>query len=85
MTQVLDGASGCLDQIAACSLEISVIPLYGGMTHYTESLALYERLGFELVVLLVVNGRNGFILEFDAVMARPGALIRATPFVGHTR
>jgi hypothetical protein len=75
--EVVEGASGCLDQVLGVQSEISVIPLYNGMPHYTESLALYERLGFALVDLFVVNRQDGFVLEYDCVMARPGALSAA--------
>jgi hypothetical protein len=47
------------------------------MPHYTESLARYERLGFELMDLFVVNRTpDGRVLEYDCVMARAGALRR---------
>ena len=55
--------------------EISVIPLYDGMPHYTESLMRYEQFGFELTNLFVVSRtRDGRVVEYDCVMARPGEL-----------
>jgi FkbM family methyltransferase len=71
--EVIEGASGCLDQVLGIQSEISVIPLYDHMPHYTESLVRYERLGFALVDLFVVNRRDGFVVEYDCMMARPGA------------
>jgi hypothetical protein len=57
--------------------EISVIPLYEGMPHYTESLACYEQFGFALMNLFVVNWTpDGRVVEYDCVMARLGALQR---------
>jgi FkbM family methyltransferase len=73
--QVLEGASRCIDQILGVQSEISVIPLYEGMPHYTESLARYERSGFQLMNLFVVNRTSdGGVLEYDCVMARSAAL-----------
>lgn len=72
--QVLEGASGCLDQIVGMQSEISVIPLYHGMAHYTELLARYERLDFALVDMFVAYRQDGFVGEYDCVMARPSAL-----------
>jgi FkbM family methyltransferase len=73
--QVFEGATGCLGQIMGIQSEISVIPLYVGMPHYTVSLARYEQSGFELTDLFVVNRtRDGRVLEYDCVMARPNAL-----------
>jgi FkbM family methyltransferase len=70
-SQVLRGASGCLDQIMGIQSEISVIPLYVGMPHYTESLAQYEQLGFELMDLFVVSrAPDGRVVEYDCVMVK---------------
>ena len=74
-SQVFEGAGACLDQIMGLQSEISVVPLYDGMPHYTESLARYERFGFELTNLFVVNRtRDGRVVEYDCVMARRGGL-----------
>ena len=79
-SQVVDGASGCLEQIVGMQSEISVIPLYIGIPHYTESLAQYERLGFELMNMFAVNRmRDGRILEYDCLMVRPTALRGSWP------
>jgi FkbM family methyltransferase len=73
-SQILDGAMGCLDQIVGMQSEVSVIPLYHGMMHYTESLARYEQFGFGVVDLFVVNRREDFVLEYDCILAKPSAL-----------
>jgi FkbM family methyltransferase len=73
--EVLKGARGCIDQIMGIQSEISVIPIYEGMPHYTESLACYERCGFDLTNVFVVNRtQDGRVLEYDCVMARSAAL-----------
>jgi FkbM family methyltransferase len=72
--QVIEGATECLEHVVGMQSEISVIPIYQGMQHYTESLAHYERLGFALADLFVVSRQNGFVVEYDCIMARPNEL-----------
>lgn len=69
--QVIDGASGCRDLIIGIQSEISVVPIYDGIPHYTESLASYERLGFKLMDLYPVTRMpDGQVREYDCVMVR---------------
>jgi FkbM family methyltransferase len=71
-TQVIAGAGAVLDHVRLLQSEISVEPLYDGMTHYTDALRGYEELGFRLMDLFVVNRtREGGVLEYDCLMARP--------------
>lgn len=75
-SQVLDGASACIDQIVGMQSEISVIPIYDGMLPYTDSLSHYERLGFALMDLFPVNRTpEGCVMEYDCVMARTRELV----------
>lgn len=67
---VIRGAGSWLENIVGLQSEISVEPIYEGMTPYTESLAAYHALGFGLVDLQVVTRKaNGMILEYDCLMA----------------
>jgi FkbM family methyltransferase len=69
--QVMEGAVACMPLVRGIQSEISVVPLYEGMTHYTDSLANYEALGFSLMDMFVVNRMpDGRVLEYDCVMAR---------------
>jgi hypothetical protein len=78
--EVLDGAKQCLPLIVGLQSEISVVPLYDGMVPYTESLASYQRLGFELMGLYVVNTTSDRrILEYDCLMARSTELRSTQP------
>jgi FkbM family methyltransferase len=78
--QVFDGAERCLSQIVGLQSEISVIPLYEGMPHYTQSLLRYEQAGFELMDMFVVNRtRDGRVLEYDCLMGRISDLPEADP------
>ena len=70
-SQVMEGATNCLDQVFGLQSELSVTPLYENMPHYTEALANYEALGFQLMDMFVVNRtENGAVLEYDCLMAR---------------
>lgn len=69
---VAAGAGAVLDHVRLLQSEISVEPLYDGMTHYTDALRGYEERGFRLMDLFVVNRTSdGGILEYDCLMARP--------------
>lgn len=68
---VIRGAGALLDHVRLLQSELSVEPLYDGMTPYTAALAEYEALGFRLMDLFVVNRTaSGGILEYDALMAQ---------------
>ena len=59
------------EKILGLQSEVSVVPLYDGMPHYTKSLETYERLGFGLVDLFVVNRtKEGHVMEYDCIMER---------------
>lgn len=64
---------GDMQDIALLQSEISVVPLYEGMPHYTDALMCYEKAGFQLLDLFVVNRTpSGGVLEYDALMSRQG-------------
>lgn len=68
---VVAGAGAVLPLVQLLQSELSVQPLYDGMTPYTEALAAYGDLGFALHDLFVVNRTaDGGILEYDALLAR---------------
>lgn len=69
--QVFDGATRYAEQIVGIQSEVSVIPLYEGMPHFTESLAHYESFGYQLVDLFAVSRlRDHRVVEYDCVMIR---------------
>ena len=68
---IIEGAGNYLEKIFGLQSEVSVVPLYDGMPHYTKSLETYERLGFGLVDLFVVNRtKEGRVMEYDCIMER---------------
>lgn len=66
--EVLRGATQVLGHVVLFQSEVSVIPLYEDMPHYTEALAHYEAFGFELQDLFVVSRRGLRPVEYDAIM-----------------
>jgi FkbM family methyltransferase len=68
---VFQGAEGCINEIRGLVSEISVRPLYKNQPHYLESLGTYERAGFDLYHLSVVNRESGGGLqELNAYLKR---------------
>jgi FkbM family methyltransferase len=70
--EVLAGASGVLDRVRGVQTEVSVKPIYDGMTPWTQSIQRLEGLGYELSGLFPVNlDRRMRVIEFDCVALRP--------------
>jgi FkbM family methyltransferase len=68
---VLRGAGSWLPRILGLQSEVSVVPIYENMMPYTDALAAYHGMGFELMHLQVVNRTgSGGVLEYDCLMAR---------------
>lgn len=61
--------------IVALQSEVSLIPLYQDMPHWTESLAEYERGGFGIVGMYPVSRDDGRVIEFDCLLSRPSAYL----------
>ena len=74
--QAFAGAGDRVDDLLAMQSEVSMVPLYEGMPHFTEQLATYERAGFELTGMFPVirDGRTMRVIEFDAMMVRTAAV-----------
>jgi len=71
--EVFAGASGRVDQIVALQSELSVVAIGEGMPTYLQALAEYQQHGFELTGLYpIARDKRARIIEFDAVMVRPG-------------
>jgi FkbM family methyltransferase len=69
--EVFNGAAGCIAEICGIQSELSVQPLYEGMPHYLEALETYERAGFDLHNLSVVNRESdGGLVELNCFMRR---------------
>ncbi|HEX5506079.1 MAG TPA: FkbM family methyltransferase [Thermomicrobiales bacterium] len=72
--EVLRGAAGCLDRIAALQTELAVTPIYEQMPDFQEALASLRPMGFEVGTLFPVSHDPHLrLVEFDCVMLRVGA------------
>jgi FkbM family methyltransferase len=74
--EVIKGCGSLLDLTMGVQCELSVIPMYKNMVHYTDALGFLEKLGFSLLDLNVVKrADDGSVMEYDCVMARAVELI----------
>lgn len=74
--EVMNGATGCLDQIIAMQSELSVLPLYSGMPDYCTALNYFRELGFETsgIYTMSRDAESLLVIEFDCVMVKTGSL-----------
>lgn len=69
--EVFAGLGTRVSQVVCLQSEVSVIPIYDGMPHWTDSLLTYERAGFGIAGLFPVNReRSGRVIEYDSLMVR---------------
>jgi FkbM family methyltransferase len=70
--RVVEGGLATMPNVLGLQSEVSVVPLYEGMPHFTDAIAGFEKLGFGLLDLFLVNrASNGLVVEYDCLMARP--------------
>jgi FkbM family methyltransferase len=72
--EVFSGAGRWLDNIVLLQSELSVLPLYDGIEHWTSCLARYEEAGFGVAGMFPIcrDGSNR-VIEYDCLMVRSGA------------
>jgi FkbM family methyltransferase len=70
------GAGERVGEILGMQSELSCVPIYEGMPRLPEQVTVYERAGFEITGMFpVARDRVSLrVIEFDAVMVRPGAV-----------
>ena len=67
--EVFAGATTSLDKICCILSELSLIPIYDGMTDYLQALAAYQHKGFSVSGLFPVNRNDDLaLIEVDCVM-----------------
>jgi FkbM family methyltransferase len=69
-TEVFAGLGDKLKHVVALLSEVSLIPIYEGMPHWTESISAYERAGFGIVGMFPITRDSGRIIEYDCLMIR---------------
>jgi FkbM family methyltransferase len=68
--EVFAGLGRAESSILAIQTEVSLIPIYQGMPHWTEAIAAYERGGFAVAGLYPVNYEGAAVIEFDCLMVK---------------
>ncbi len=81
--EVFKGLGGKYDKIFALQSEMSVIAIYQGMPHLTDSISFFEKAGFELAGMYPVTQEESTlsVIEFDCIMVNsqiPKELFTAT-------
>jgi FkbM family methyltransferase len=68
--EVIKGLGEQIGHISALQSEVSIIPLYEGMPHWTESVAFLEESGFVIAGMFPVTLDWLRVIEFDCLMVR---------------
>ncbi|MEA5575500.1 FkbM family methyltransferase [Anabaena sp. UHCC 0451] len=68
--EVFNGLGNILNQVVLLQSELSLIPIYEGMPHWTESISNYEKNGFGIVGMFPVNWDSERIIEYDCLLIR---------------
>jgi FkbM family methyltransferase len=68
--EVFKGLGNTLSRVVALQSEVSLIPIYESMPHWTESIAAFEQAGFGIAGMFPVNRAQGRVIEYDCVLTR---------------
>jgi FkbM family methyltransferase len=68
--EVFKGLGTKLKHVIALQSEVSLISIYEGMPHWTESISIYEKAGFGVVGMFPVNRDSDRIIEYDCLLIR---------------
>ena len=71
--EVFRGLGKQVGRVVALQSEVSVISIYEGMPHWTESVAEYEHSGFGVAGMFPVTLDGCRVIEFDCLMVRASA------------
>jgi FkbM family methyltransferase len=69
-TEVFKGLGNNLKDVIALQSEVSLISIYEGMPHWTESISIYENAGFGVVGMFPVTRDSGRVIEYDCLLVR---------------
>ena len=70
-TEVFKGLGTRHEHVRALQSEVSLVPIYEGMPHWTESISNYEKAGFGVVGMFPVTRDAGRVIEYDCLLVRP--------------
>jgi FkbM family methyltransferase len=69
-SKVFRGLGTRIRDVVAMQSEVSLIPIYEDMPHWTESIEMYEAAGFGVVGLYPVTRDDGRVIEYDCLLKR---------------
>ena len=69
--EVFHGLGERIDQVVMLQSEVSLIPLYEGMPHWTDVIGAYERAGLQIAGMFPVTRDGCRVIEYDCLMIRP--------------
>jgi FkbM family methyltransferase len=72
--EVFKGLGDKLQNVVALQSEVSLIPIYENMPHWTESISTYEKAGFGVAGMFPLGWDAGRVIEYDCVMTRIGVV-----------
>ncbi len=68
--EVFKGLGNKLEYVVAIQSEVSLIPIYEGMPHWTDSISVYEQAGFGVAGLFPVTLDGCRVIEYDCLMVK---------------
>jgi FkbM family methyltransferase len=68
--EVFRGLGNWLARVVALQSEVSLVAIYEGMPHWTETIAVYETAGFGVVAMFPVTHDSGRVIEYDCLMTK---------------
>jgi len=68
--EVFAGLGDLQSRVVLLLAEMSLIPIYDNMPHWTESLAEFERAGFSPIGMVPVTWDANRVIEYDCLMTR---------------
>ena len=72
--EVFRGLGACARAVHVLQSEVSLVPIYEGMPHWTECLQAYEQAGFNVTGMFpVTRTKAGRVIEYDCVLVREEA------------
>jgi len=68
--EVFRGLGDKLGRVVALQSEVSLVPIYESMPHWTQCMAVYEQAGFGVAGMFPVNRDRGRVIEYDCILTR---------------
>jgi len=73
--EVFKGLGSCAPCVRVMQSELSLVPIYDGMPHWTKSIEAYEEAGFNVAGMFpVTRTKTGRVIEYDCLLARDQSL-----------